>query len=404
MGRKAAEPEVAPQVMAGLKPWLVSELKTPCVYYDSDFLPADTATQLYNELSSTLQWETNSNINRMTALHGEIADAGPEEYHYKDAPSLKLLPWTEALQRVKAAAETWYREKTGVDVSFNVCLCNYYQDGQQRIGWHTDREEIGRTTPIASVSLGAERKFLLRGMAERTDTAELTLASGSLTVMENLCQHRYVHCVPREQSVHGGRINLTFRCKHGVTAGEERHSAGQTSGGGPGGAADQQQGRADAAQLQLHPFNAPPRQSAAHDMPEHVRTQREVAISGEEVSAAAAASTLMPSACLTAALAAFGAGSCVAGSSCSRSLRAGQLAAISVAAVVAVPLGVGAALGLEQLWRSIQHAERVDTVASATPAVSNTPKQGPESGENPTLLEEDMLDDGGDGRCERGNL
>lgn len=77
-------------------------------------------------------------------------------------------------------------------------------------------EEIGRSTPIASVSLGAPRRFLLRGMTKREDNAAITLANGSLTIMENECQHRYVHCIPREQDVADGRINLTFRCKHKV--------------------------------------------------------------------------------------------------------------------------------------------------------------------------------------------
>jgi alkylated DNA repair dioxygenase AlkB len=80
---------------------------------------------------------------------------------------LQVRPWTAALLRVKGAAESWYREKTGVSLSFNVCLGNYYEDGQHRIGWHTDREEIGRTTPIISLSLGAERRFLV-GLGSRS--------------------------------------------------------------------------------------------------------------------------------------------------------------------------------------------------------------------------------------------
>ena len=157
----------------------------------------------------------------MTALHGEIdgdAAADESQYHYKDAPSLQLQPWTEPLMRVKQRVEQWYSEKTCTVVTFNVCLGNYYIDGQNRIGWHTDRgalivppclpplssadwliaslcaaprvrtrmltllrlrvEEVGRTTPIASVSLGAPRRFLLRGMTDREDSAALQLANG----------------------------------------------------------------------------------------------------------------------------------------------------------------------------------------------------------------------------------
>ena len=63
-------------------------------------------------------------------------------------------------------------------------------------------------------------------MSDRSDGAALTLANGSLTIMENICQHRYVHCVPREQGCAEGRINLTFRCKAAgeLTEGEQRHA------------------------------------------------------------------------------------------------------------------------------------------------------------------------------------
>jgi alkylated DNA repair dioxygenase AlkB len=191
------EPSVPEAVSTALAPWRV-DLKLPCVFYNEEFIPVAEASQLFEELRGTLPWKTNSSINRMTALHGEIegdAAADESQYHYKDAPSLKLEAWTEPLSRVKALVESWYTEKTGVAVKFNVCLANYYIDGSNRIGWHTDREEIGRTTPIASVSLGAPRKFLVRGSSDRQDSADIVLANGSLTIMENLCQHKYVvHC------------------------------------------------------------------------------------------------------------------------------------------------------------------------------------------------------------------
>jgi alkylated DNA repair dioxygenase AlkB len=39
------------------------------------------------------------------------------------------------------------------------------------IGWHSDREEeISQVTPIATVSLGAERRFRLRTRMSRTQS------------------------------------------------------------------------------------------------------------------------------------------------------------------------------------------------------------------------------------------
>ena len=40
------------------------------------------------------------------------------------------------------------------------------------------------------------------------------MENGSLVVMENVCQRKYLHSVPKEEGGGGGgRINVTFRCK-----------------------------------------------------------------------------------------------------------------------------------------------------------------------------------------------
>ena len=385
MGRQQDEPVVSPEVVSALKPWIVPELALPCVYYDSGFLEPQLATSLYSELRTGLKWETNSSINRMTVLHGEIKDTGEgseTQYHYKDAPSLELLPWTESLLNIKTAVEDWYNTKTGLQVSFNVCLGNYYLDGGNRIGWHTDREEIGRSTPIASISLGAERRFLVRGMSDKTDTAELTLANGSLVVMENLCQHKYVHCVPREREVSEGRINLTFRCKHGITQGEERHAAGYTHRKpGPG---EQQEQRASAAQLHMHrgvkaaesltptPSSVPdgvtsgdlPSLSALNDRGSSSSS------SGSSSSSATLACTMLPTACFSAALAATAVATLSRGNSPSHSLR-WDLAAVGVT-LLAAPLGVGAALAL--------HPTLSRALSTAAAAVANSTPTAPARG------------------------
>jgi hypothetical protein len=57
--------------------------------YDADFMPAAEADKLYTELRTSLRWDTNSSINRMTALHGEISGIGSadeSQYHTKTRP------------------------------------------------------------------------------------------------------------------------------------------------------------------------------------------------------------------------------------------------------------------------------------------------------------------------------
>eukprot|EP00928_Gymnodinium_smaydae_P070599 TRINITY_DN54406_c0_g1_i1.p1 TRINITY_DN54406_c0_g1~~TRINITY_DN54406_c0_g1_i1.p1 ORF type:complete len:750 (-),score=97.47 TRINITY_DN54406_c0_g1_i1:119-2368(-) len=208
----------------GLNDYVVPSLLTPCVFYDSEFIPASEATSLFEELKANVAWEKNARINRWVALFG---DEGVD-YRYRDQPSLEMCAWTKSMAQVKASVEGWYKQRTGLDVSFNVCLLNFYENGDHRIGWHYDREEIGRSTPIVSISLGAPRTFLVKAKpaargSEVKDEVSLKLSNGSLLLMENICQHKYVHSVPSTTDVPAARINLTFRCKLEKTDGEMAH-------------------------------------------------------------------------------------------------------------------------------------------------------------------------------------
>ena len=64
---------------------------------------------------------------------------------------------------------------------------------------------------IASVSLGASRRFELRHRQKSAPSLRLTLDHGSLLVMLGRTQEFWAHQVPKEKDVHEPRINLTFR-------------------------------------------------------------------------------------------------------------------------------------------------------------------------------------------------
>ena len=189
-----------------------------CVYLDESFL--DDSKNYYEQLRKDTKWEKTPKINRWVSLYVE----GENNYKYRDAPGAATVSFPPLIKELKERIETWYFEKAGKHITFNVCLLNFYESGDQRIGWHSDREEIGRTTPIASLSLGATRSFLLRSRQDGiNDRVSLSLKGGSLVIMENKCQLEYLHSVPREPSVKDGRINLTFRCKGEQTEGELEH-------------------------------------------------------------------------------------------------------------------------------------------------------------------------------------
>ena len=132
-----------------------------------------------------------------------VADPGVEyKYSGKNhAPT----PWNKILtdlrDKVQETAKT----------QFNGLLLNYYADGSDYMGWHSDNEkELGSKPIICSLSFGAERRFLIRSKKDRSKE-ELLLTHGSLLTMRENSQHDFQHCLPKMRKVYTERINLTFR-------------------------------------------------------------------------------------------------------------------------------------------------------------------------------------------------
>ncbi len=65
--------------------------------------------------------------------------------------------------------------------------------------------------PIASLSLGASRAFLVRPITSKKAVQTYILTSESLLVMPAGFQQKYQHCVPKSKIACGTRVNLTFR-------------------------------------------------------------------------------------------------------------------------------------------------------------------------------------------------
>jgi alkylated DNA repair dioxygenase AlkB len=128
------------------------------------------------------------------------------DYSYSGI-QLRALPWTDLLLDIKARVESASAE------AFNSVLINYYRDQNDSMGMHSDDEsELGKQPVIASLSLGGERRFLLRHKYRKdVGGLNLALASGSLLIMKGETQTYWKHGVPRQSRVCGPRLNLTFR-------------------------------------------------------------------------------------------------------------------------------------------------------------------------------------------------
>jgi alkylated DNA repair dioxygenase AlkB len=177
-------------------------------YWPAAFEAAE-ATRLMAELHHGIDWRDEEilmfgrrvPVPRRVAWHG---DSGAS-YNYSGTPHLPE-PWTPALTCIRDRTQ----ELTGA--YFNAVLLNLYRDGRDGMGWHADDEpELGPNPVIASVSLGATRRFCLRHRRRRDLRIDLPLAHGSLLLMSGATQHHWVHALPKTAAPVGERINLTFR-------------------------------------------------------------------------------------------------------------------------------------------------------------------------------------------------
>lgn len=95
--------------------------------------------------------------------------------------------------------------------SLNGALLNWYLDGDQYIGPHSDDvTELVPNSEIYSISFGATRTFLFEEKSTKKKT-KVTLENGTLVIMGGTCQATHKHSVPKEKLVKTRRINMTFR-------------------------------------------------------------------------------------------------------------------------------------------------------------------------------------------------
>ncbi|OWY20882.1 alpha-ketoglutarate-dependent dioxygenase AlkB [Sphingobacteriales bacterium UPWRP_1] len=180
--------------------------------YLHPFLPAAEAGRLFEHLlgAGHIAWRQDSIrmfgkqvlTPRLSAWYGVSGAV----YTYSGL-TLHPLPFTPALLSLKEIIE-----QTVQHAQFNSVLLNLYRNGADSMGWHADDEpELGSNPVIASVSLGAERRFLLRHKYRKELKQQIVLQHNSLLIMRGTTQHFWQHALPKTSRPAGARINLTFR-------------------------------------------------------------------------------------------------------------------------------------------------------------------------------------------------
>jgi alkylated DNA repair dioxygenase AlkB len=176
--------------------------------YHPGFISLEESSSLMDRLQESLRWEADQLImfGKLVTTRRKVAWVGDSECAYTYS-GIKRQPqaWTPELVSIKNRIESL------ANAEFNSCLLNFYHDGEDGMGWHSDDEkELDAHSPIASVSLGSTRKFAFRHKKQKS-TATLFLENGSALIMNAPTQKFWQHALLKTKTIHMPRINLTFR-------------------------------------------------------------------------------------------------------------------------------------------------------------------------------------------------
>ena len=177
------------------------------IYYASVLNEVD-ANYFLTALLNTIDWKNDEVqlFGKTITTSRQVAWYGTKPFTYTYSKKTKTaLPFTPELLTLKALVERLS------NCSFNSCLLNLYHRGNEGMGWHSDNEtDLLENGTIASLSLGAARKFKFKHKVSKAQQAIL-LESGSVLVMKSPTQQHWLHSLPKSAKIKDLRINLTFR-------------------------------------------------------------------------------------------------------------------------------------------------------------------------------------------------
>jgi alkylated DNA repair dioxygenase AlkB len=181
------------------------------VKYYQNFVSKTDANKLYDGLKDTTDWKHGvykmfgKDVETPRVLHA-MRDKDTDISDVYDVTGSTV--WSKEVKSLKKKVE----KETGH--TFRYAQLNYYRDGNDYIGFHTD-SEVQEGDIIASISLGVRRKFVFRHINYKTNDVEkyeMMLDHGSLLIMnEQAAKLHWKHSLPKMAKVRDGRINITFR-------------------------------------------------------------------------------------------------------------------------------------------------------------------------------------------------
>ncbi|XP_031351617.1 DNA oxidative demethylase ALKBH2-like isoform X2 [Photinus pyralis] len=178
------------------------------------------ADRIMNQLENDVEYYS-GNLTKVK-IFGKLYNIPRQQVAYGDEGltyrfSGVTIPAKTWIPPLKSIRDLIFR-LTGVE--YNFVLVNRYRNGSDHIGEHRDGEsDLDPSAPIASLSLGQQRQFVLKhgdcrkkGPAKR-DVPKVTieLQHGSLLLMNPPTNQYWYHSLPPRKNANDVRINLTFR-------------------------------------------------------------------------------------------------------------------------------------------------------------------------------------------------
>jgi alkylated DNA repair dioxygenase AlkB len=178
------------------------------VNYTARFMNSREALETFNCLKNQILWQSpqirmfGKWVNQPRLIAWQASGNFPYKYSGQTLIAEPYHPLVESLCA---------RLNECCDTHFNSVLINYYRNGADGMGWHSDNEpELGPNPTIASISLGGSRDFQLKQIEAPHKLTTFKLEHGSLLLMGDNVQSRYKHAIPKRAYAEP-RINLTFR-------------------------------------------------------------------------------------------------------------------------------------------------------------------------------------------------
>ena len=194
------------------------------IYYHQSFIPLRQANGIFKELLSYNYFSAERSAVIMAGKktyvpRKQIWFSDPKTYYRFSGNEMNEEKWPILLNEIRHNLNKFLIEKGIIpfhsDLGFNAVLVNYYRDGNDYIGWHSDKTgdliRVQGQTIIVSLTFGINRPFIFRRKDDHSVQYSLKLNHGDLLIIKGKTNDFWEHALPKRLNIKKPRINLTFR-------------------------------------------------------------------------------------------------------------------------------------------------------------------------------------------------